>query len=513
VSNHTARPTARSTAQATARPTVSSHAARWRLALILALLVVTLLSAAPTQADAYSMKAPSGLKAIAATSTTLTLTWNPVSKAEMYRVQYSTSKSMSKAKYDREDDAKDTLTGLTPGKTYYVKVRVIDADGDNRSSYSSAVKIAIPTKDPTPTPSPTPTPTPTPAAGPLRVASYNIKCANCDSNLPNEGSWAERRQAVVDTILGQHLDVVGLQEAGQSWLKDEDGHSIDPSLTQFEDLTNRLGGSWTLTNKNRNNCVRSTTPSSCVYKDQGASQDTKIIFDASRVQLLDQGSKKLSFADPDDNPRYVAWAQLRQRSTGNRFMFATTHLEGTKDEAGSTTFFELRRTQTAGDLRRRLQLDPVQARLQPEQRPVRRPPQGRPGRPDRLRLRDDEDRTRRDRGQAHQHLGRQLQRVQPRGEQPQGLDQRGQHRLHVRLAERQGARVGDRGRHGLLRTVRRHHPVGPQHDQGLARPAEDQLIPDRQDGARRPRPVAPVSSSECARRHRCGRARCCPGGG
>jgi endonuclease/exonuclease/phosphatase family metal-dependent hydrolase len=178
------------------------------------------------------------------------------------------------------------------------------------------------------------------------VASYNIKCATCDSHLPNEGTWQERRQAVADTILGQHLDVVGRQEAGQGWLKDANGKSLSPSLTQFEDLRNTLGDPWTLTNANRNNCVKSTTPSNCVYKDQGASQDTKIIFNDDRVELLDQGSKRLPFVDASDNPRYVAWAQFRQRSTGNRFMFATTHLEPTKDKAGSTAFYDLRRTQT-----------------------------------------------------------------------------------------------------------------------------------------------------------------------
>jgi endonuclease/exonuclease/phosphatase family metal-dependent hydrolase len=63
--------------------------------------------------------------------------------------------------------------------------------------------------------------------------------------------------------------------------------------------------------------------------------------------MLDQGSKKLPFIDPDDNGRYVAWAQFRQRSTGNRFMFATTHLEPTKDKAGSTAYYDLRRSQTS----------------------------------------------------------------------------------------------------------------------------------------------------------------------
>ena len=176
------------------------------------------------------------------------------------------------------------------------------------------------------------------------MASYNIKCANCFSGLPEELRWEGRRQAVVDTILGEHLDVVGLQEAGQAWLKDANGKSF--SLSQFEDLTNRLGGSWTLTNANRNNCVKSTTPSSCVYKDQGASQDTKIIYDRSKVELLDQGSKHLPYVDEDDNDRYVAWAQFRQRSTGNRFMFASTHLEPKKDAAGETRYYDLRKRQT-----------------------------------------------------------------------------------------------------------------------------------------------------------------------
>ena len=331
-------------------PHRTARAATWsRLVLVVALLAAALLGAAPAEASAYSMKPPSGLRASASSSTELTLTWKAVPKAKRYRLKYSTSSKMSNARYQRETGTTGTLDGLKPGRTYYVKVRVIDTDGHGLSSYSSVVKTKTPTSDPAPpgsSPSPSPSPTPSGAAEPLRVASYNIKCANCFSGLPNEGTWEQRRGAVVDTILGQHLDVVGLQEAGQAWLKDENGQSISPSITQFEDLRNRLGGSWTLTNANRNNCVRSTTPSNCVYQDQGASQDTKIVFDAARVQMLDQGSKKLPFIDADDNDRYVAWAQFRQRSTGNRFMFATTHLEGTKDKAGSTAYFDLRRQQT-----------------------------------------------------------------------------------------------------------------------------------------------------------------------
>lgn len=328
----------------------------WRLLVIIALLATSLLVAAPAQQADAAMKSPSSLKAASTSSTTLAVSWKAVPKAPRYRVQYATSSSMSGARYQRETSTKTTLTGLAAGKTYYVKVRVISSSGKNLSSYSKAVKVKTRTSDPTstgtPTPTPTPTPSPTPppstspsASGqPLRVASYNVKCANCNSHLPNEGTWEERRQAVVDTILGQDLDVVGLQEAGQAWLKDANGKSF--SRSQFEDLTNRLGGSWTLTNANRNNCVKSTTPSGCVYKDQGASQDTKIVYDRSKVEMLDQGSKHLPYVNEDDNDRYVAWAQFRQRSTGNRFMFASTHLEPKKDPAGASAYYDLRKRQT-----------------------------------------------------------------------------------------------------------------------------------------------------------------------
>ncbi|MGI3783066.1 MAG: fibronectin type III domain-containing protein, partial [Janthinobacterium lividum] len=150
----------------TARP-VGRAATTWsRLAVILALLATTLLSAVPTQADAASMKSPSGLKAADRTTTSLTVTWKAVSEAENYRVQYSTSSKMKKAKYERSTDISSTLTGLKRSTTYYVKVRVIDADGDNLSSYSKAVKVKTPSKDPVPsggTPTPTPSPTQSPS--------------------------------------------------------------------------------------------------------------------------------------------------------------------------------------------------------------------------------------------------------------------------------------------------------------------------------------------------------------
>jgi endonuclease/exonuclease/phosphatase family metal-dependent hydrolase len=176
----------------------------------------------------------------------------------------------------------------------------------------------------------------------LRVASYNVTCDKCFDGQPNELHWKDRRDAVAASIKAQDLDVIGVQEAGQGWLKDANGDKID--LSQFEDLRNALGGSWRLTNTNRNNCVKSKSPNSCVYKDQGASDGDRILFDSSRVTMLEAGSKLLPNVG-GNNDRYVTWARLQQHSTGKQFMYASTHLEPAKDKGSAGALYKNRRAQ------------------------------------------------------------------------------------------------------------------------------------------------------------------------
>ena len=291
----------------------------WVVAVLLG-LGATLTAVVPAEA---ATKAPTGLKVRVSGPTTLDVTWSAVKGAPRYRVAYATTSSMSKATYKRVTAHSLRLTGLKPGQRYYVKVRVITSSGKSLSKYSPKVR-ATTRKAPVTTPPPA---APTTAGASMRVGTFNVKCASCMGNHPNERSWWDRRDDVVADIASQHLDVLGVQEASQGWLKTSaNGKSQD--LSQFEDLRNRLGGSWELTNANRNNCVKAKTPTNCVYKDQGASKDSKILYNSSTIALVDQGSKILT---APDNERYMAWAILRQRSTGKKFFFATTHLEPNKD--------------------------------------------------------------------------------------------------------------------------------------------------------------------------------------
>ncbi len=391
-----------------------------RPGITMATLALVVGLSAPVAAAEWPSASPSGLAQVAASSTSISMTWTPVPKAERYRLQISLSESMSNATFQRSTDTADSVQGLQPGRGYYIKVRVITADGVNRSAYSDAVRVwtsyPVPTglkstkrdatsvsfdwadvpgapryrlliadnpamtdetairfwkSDGTATglaaaktyyakvrvisddgfnlsgyspvvtvkPAGDEEPPPSGDGGPLTVASYNIRCANCYTGQNLERPWSERRGVVVASILRQKPDVIGIQEASQGWLV-SGGRKID--LAQFEDLRSRLrsgGTPYEVTNPHRNNCVKSTTPSSCKYQDRGASKGTKIFFNTATTELVSQGSKKLPQCS-GCNERYVAWAVLEQKDSGQKFFFATTHIEY------GSQYYNLRKSQT-----------------------------------------------------------------------------------------------------------------------------------------------------------------------
>lgn len=298
---------------------------------VLILAMLFLLAGAPGAFAATP--APSGLKSPSQTSTSIFVAWNAVSGASRYRVQYSTKADFSESAYNRFTTTSAELRGLKSNTTYYLRVRVISADGTtNLSPYSAG--IVTKTKV---------VPTIAPVVNPLSVASYNVKCANCFSGAANELTWAGRRSAVVATIKKQMPDVIGVQEASQGWLNDDPRPG---GVSQFEDLQERLqatGANYQLTNNKRNNCVKDTTPTGCVYADKGASQGTKLFYNASTVSLDSQGSLALpGLVGSTDNSRYMDWAIFIQKSTNKKFLVGDAHLQS----GGGADYQSLRTNQT-----------------------------------------------------------------------------------------------------------------------------------------------------------------------
>lgn len=162
-----------------------------------------------------------------------------------------------------------------------------------------------------------------PEATPLRVASFNIRCANCSINSRVNGrekKWETRRHAVIAQIKAEQVDVIGVQEASPGLLRGR-------KISQFEDLAARLGEPYELTNQHRYPCARSTSHRSCSRRDNGASGDSRILYNTERLTLLDQGSKQLDNEKLTSGPRFVAWAIFADKTDGREFVFATAHTE------------------------------------------------------------------------------------------------------------------------------------------------------------------------------------------
>ncbi|MGC3994463.1 MAG: hypothetical protein QM779_10210 [Propionicimonas sp.] len=197
---------------------------------------------------------------------------------------------------------------------------------------SLAALLAVPTWTSSPAASADDTDsTTTAASSSLVVATFNVRCANCSakSNNSREKSWAVRSDVVVRQILGEKVDVIGVQEASPGLLHgsaygDYDGKS------QFENLVGLLGSPYKVTNDVRYNCTRTgTTFTRCGgFQDRGASQDSRIIYNSNRLTLLDSGSLRLdSRAIGNGSARYMTWAKFTDQNTGKKFIFATAHFE------------------------------------------------------------------------------------------------------------------------------------------------------------------------------------------
>lgn len=167
------------------------------------------------------------------------------------------------------------------------------------------------------------------AATPLRVASFNVRCANCSINSrtnSREKKWETRRAKVIAQITAEKVDVIGLQEASPGLLKGK-------KISQFEDLANRLGAPYRLTNTERYGCAKSTSYKNCTKVDNGASADVRIVYNSERLTLVDSGSKQLDKEKATSGPRFLAWAILEDNTDGRRFFFVTAHTEPGQSKA------------------------------------------------------------------------------------------------------------------------------------------------------------------------------------
>ena len=162
----------------------------------------------------------------------------------------------------------------------------------------------------------------------VKVATMNISGVSFDATATGEHRvWRVRRTNVVARILLERPDVLGIQEANQSSIYKT---RLDYGVNQYMDLKGALaakGGHYALTNSYAYNCVNSASSANCVYKNRGASQDNRILYNTDTVTLVRAGSVKYTHQTAGKNTRYLAWAVFTMKATGKQFFFTNTHLD------------------------------------------------------------------------------------------------------------------------------------------------------------------------------------------
>jgi endonuclease/exonuclease/phosphatase family metal-dependent hydrolase len=316
---------------------MTTRAVRALLALACA-LAVSLSVVGPADA-AYRFKTPKSVRAGTVTTSTIAVRWTAARGARAYQVQYATTSSMRGAKSVRTARATATLRSLKPATRYWFRVRVVNPRSGaalsafTARSYPSGRTAAPAPSAPAPAPVVWPTSTPAPtgtSTGPadVRVASFNLFGVNNDGSASGEQTtWRTRRPVVVDQILAEHPDVVGLQEANQSTTY---ASSLDYGSTQYDDLVGALaarGAHYAVTSTSSYNCLKATSSAGCVATYRGASNSTRIIYDTDRLELVAQGSMRYAAQAAGKIDRYLAWGVFRVRATGGELFFADTHLD------------------------------------------------------------------------------------------------------------------------------------------------------------------------------------------
>lgn len=265
--------------------------------------------------------APTDLTAASPSPTSMNLSWTPPEGTSLYRVGVSTTADFASSFLLRTGRSTLSVAGLDTGTRYYFRVRAINEDGTTVTPYSTptpAVTAAEAAPDATPV---------VPGPSDVRFGSYNVTSVSLDTANGDRRPWKERRPGVLAGLLGENLDVLGIQEANASSVFED---RLVSGTTQFFDIRDGLdagGQNFELANEASANCVNAATTFECVPQDRGAANSDRILFNADRIALVSQGGYLYPTQDPGGNPRHLAYAVLKVKRTGDQFLFVSTHLE------------------------------------------------------------------------------------------------------------------------------------------------------------------------------------------
>lgn len=271
------------------------------LGIVLSLGVHAIPASPPCPAGDCQLPAPEGFRGLGSDDTRLKVAWKTVPGAFAYRLElatnphFATDRVLGKPRRETVSGGPTVIKNLPPGTTLYLRVASLDRDLRQQSAWSGALTEA------------------TKGAMTVSVGTYNIH--NPDDSWPKRGPW------VADGIVGQQVQLVGVQEAYRA--------SERQSLLDLVNIKSQeING----------NPVFEMAPEAT----NPAGYDNRILYDTRVVELVASGAKPYDHqVGGDEVDRWFSWGVFRHRSSGWRILFVTTHLAPGDDEADQRQWDEL----------------------------------------------------------------------------------------------------------------------------------------------------------------------------
>ena len=260
-------------------------------------------------ASPASAKKPGTVKRVqvtAASTSSLTLTWNKVGGATKHEIFFSTSYSMKKAKKRKAGKTNSfRVAGLSRNKLYCFQVRALRGKSVGKKSQRTC-KPTVRTQGAT-------------TGTNVRVVTYNVCSGKCSSGSKY---W----QKGVDYLYAAKPDVIGMQEAGNPWMAgklvatgdyaiaaEESQRIILYKKSAFESVLNAPVQEW---------CGEHE------MLDEQGNPTGEYVQDYCDVQYPRAGELTLGHSE------YAAWAELKPKNSTKSFIVTSVHLKSGK---GSST--------------------------------------------------------------------------------------------------------------------------------------------------------------------------------
>ncbi len=288
---------------------------------VVATLLVPALTTSATASDNLGVRLSNTAKG------KILVTWEAAGGRDIttYVVETSTTRGMD-VEVKRYSTGPDTRSLEVPhtiavtrasGDFTFVRVRVHRSNGNKGSS---PVKWIMPTPIPPPA-----------ATSKVALATFNVRIWGVKSRQNPAPDWKVRRKRIASTIVRSGAGVVMLQEASGS-----PAMGIAGRKWQFQDLLRRLPTRFNLTSaepyRNRKDKIV-------------GSQGSRIVYDSLKYKLLSRGYLQM----PESRlelVRWIPWAVLKDRRTGQQFYALSVHFKSGDDRRGSTRIFRMRQQQT-----------------------------------------------------------------------------------------------------------------------------------------------------------------------